>query len=103
MEMLFGLLMGSAYVGAPGPITIETLRQGMCGGVRASLAVQGGSVLGRVLYGSIAVFGVGGLLQREEWQQILSIGGMALLVYLGIRTIRNAGYWNRFRGPCPLK
>ncbi|MFW6068569.1 MAG: LysE family translocator [Chloroflexota bacterium] len=91
MEILIGLLIGSAYVAAPGPIIVETLRQGMCGGLRASLAVQGGSVLGRLLYGGIAVLGVDGLLQREAWQPILSFGGMVLLIYLGLSTIRDAG------------
>lgn len=88
MEFLAGLLIGTAYVAAPGPIIVETLRQGMRGGLRASVAVQGGSALGPLLYGGMALLGAGALLQRDVWQPILGFGGMLLLLYLGFSTIR---------------
>lgn len=88
MEILTGLLVGTAYAAAPGPIIVETLRQGMRGGMRASLAVQGGSILGPLLYGGIALHGAGAFLQQDVWQPVLGFGGMLLLLYLGLTTIR---------------
>lgn len=92
MEILTGLLMGTAYAAAPGPIIVETVRQGLRGGLRAALAVQGGSALGPLLYGGIALLGAGALLRQEDWQPIMGFGGMALLIYLGLSIIhdRNA-------------
>ncbi|MFW6096991.1 MAG: LysE family transporter, partial [Chloroflexota bacterium] len=90
LDILTGLLMGMAYVAAPGPIIVETLRQGMRGGLRASLAVQGGSALGPLLYGGLALLGAGALLQQATWRPLLALGGMFILVYLGISTIRDS-------------
>ena len=88
MEILSALIMGTVYVVAPGPIGIETLRQGTRGGFVAALAVQGGSALGRFLYAALALLGAEVFLRHAAWQPLAGVGGMALLVYLGITTIR---------------
>ncbi len=41
-----GQLINSHSLAAPGPITVETLRQGMKGGLSDSLIVQIGSAIG---------------------------------------------------------
>jgi hypothetical protein len=42
MDVTSGLILGIVYVAAPGPINVETIRQGVKGGFIASLAVQTG-------------------------------------------------------------
>lgn len=68
MDVTSGLILGIAYVAAPGPINVETLRQGVKGGLVASLAVQTGSSIGLILYALLALFGAGILLQGATWQ-----------------------------------
>jgi chemosensory pili system protein ChpE len=89
MEFLSGLMLGTAYVAAPGPIGVETLRYGLRGGFRAAIAVQAGSALGLLFYAALALAGVGTLFQRALWQSLFNLGGMALLVTLGLATIRD--------------
>jgi chemosensory pili system protein ChpE len=88
MDIASGLILGMVYVGAPGPIGMETLRQGVKGGLRASLAVQAGSSIGLVLYALLALLGAGLLVQGTVWQVGIGVCGTAVLFYLGLTTIR---------------
>lgn len=90
MDVTSGLILAFAYVATPGPITVETLRQGMKGGFHDSLAVQSGSLIGVIVYALLAFFGAGLLLQDPRWHLALGVSGMVLLLYLGITTIRTA-------------
>lgn len=67
MGIASGLILGMVYVAAPGPIGLETLRQGVKGGVRASLAVQAGSLTGLVLYALLAWLATGQQMQSAGW------------------------------------
>jgi threonine/homoserine/homoserine lactone efflux protein len=89
MDIATGLILGVVYVAAPGPINVETLRQGMKGGFIASLAVQTGSSIGLMAYATLALLGAGLLLQRTTWQLAAGACGMIVLFYLGITTIRD--------------
>jgi threonine/homoserine/homoserine lactone efflux protein len=84
-----GLLLGIIYTAAPGPISIETLRQGIKGGFIPSLAVQTGAALGLILYALLALVGPGALLTETKWQLAAGLSGTAVLCYLGITTIRD--------------
>ena len=88
MQVVLGLLMGLVYAAAPGPVNVETLRQGMKGGFLDSLAVQTGSSIGRIIYALLALFGVGLLLQETTLQIASGVFGMTVLFYLGINAIR---------------
>jgi threonine/homoserine/homoserine lactone efflux protein len=89
MDLTAGLLMGILYAAAPGPITIETLRQGVRRGFIPALAVQTGSSLGLIGYALLAVTGAGLLLQASALPPFLGLAGMALLFYLGLTSIRD--------------
>lgn len=90
MEYLSSLLIGILYAAAPGPIFVETVRQGIKDGLPGSLAVQGGSCLGLIIYAFLAFSGAGLLLQARPWQLVAGLAGMAALIYLGLNTILNA-------------
>ena len=49
MYILSGIITVIAYIAAPGPITVETLRQGMKGGLSDSLDVQISSAIGLIV------------------------------------------------------
>jgi chemosensory pili system protein ChpE len=89
MDLASALILGIVYVAAPGPIGVETLRQGMKGGFAASLAVQAGSIIGLIFYALLAFFGAGLLLQGTTWQLAAGTASIAVLIYLGITTIRD--------------
>jgi threonine/homoserine/homoserine lactone efflux protein len=89
MDVTSGLILGIVYVAAPGPINVETIRQGVKNGFIASLAVQTGSSLGLIVYALLALFGAGMLLPGPTWQLVVAVCGMAVLFYLGITTIRD--------------
>lgn len=89
MDITSGLILAFAYVAAPGPITIETLRQGIKGGFLHSLAVQSGSAIGLMAYAGLALLGARLAPQDATWQLAAGVPGMTLLFYLGITTIRS--------------
>jgi threonine/homoserine/homoserine lactone efflux protein len=89
MQILAGFVIGIVYVAAPGPVTVETLRHGIKGGLIDALAVQTGASIGVIAYALLALFGAGLLLQEATWQLVTGALGMTVLIYLGIRMIRD--------------
>ena len=77
-------VLGLAYMLAPGPVLVETVRRSIRGGVRAAAAVQAGALAADVLYAVLFLCG-GGQMLLFPWLKFgLSILGAALLVYLGV-------------------
>ena len=91
MEWISGLLLGAAYVLPPGPVTIETVRRGMRGGTPAAVAVQLGAVGGDLCYAALMAGGLSALLGHAALQRWLGLIGAALLVALGLATLRDRG------------
>ncbi|NTU84812.1 MAG: LysE family transporter [Chloroflexales bacterium] len=90
LDVLVGIMLGVAYVAAPGPVNIETLRRGLRGGVWAALALQVGSLAGHLLWAILALAGVGALLTHSVAQLWLGVVGTGLLIYLGWSTLRSS-------------
>lgn len=91
MEWISGLLLGAAYVLPPGPVTIETVRRGMRDGTPAAVAVQLGAVGGDLCYAALMVGGLRALLGHAALQHWLGLAGAALLMALGLATLRDRG------------
>ncbi len=89
MSLIIAILLGLAYVLPPGPVTVETARRSILGGIRSALAVQLGAVVGDMIYAALVVAGIGSLLLQTDIQRGLGLVGAALLVYLGITAIRD--------------
>jgi threonine/homoserine/homoserine lactone efflux protein len=87
MDLAYGIIIGIVYVATPGPISVETLKQGMKGGFIDALAVQAGSSIGLIVYALLALLGAGLLFQAEIWRLLTSVSGITVLFYLGITTI----------------
>lgn len=96
MEWISGLLLGAVYVLPPGPVTIETVQRGMRGGTPAAVAVQLGAVGGDLCYAALMVSGLSSLLGHSALQHWLGLLGAALLVALGLASLRD-------RGVCDLR
>jgi threonine/homoserine/homoserine lactone efflux protein len=80
MDVVLGVMLGLAYVVAPGPINIETVRRGLVGGWKHGFAVQIGAVCGDVAYAILAWAGLGLALMHSGAHTPLQIGSAAVLV-----------------------
>lgn len=83
-----GLLLGLAYVLPPGPVTTETARRSVAGGVPAALAVQMGAVGGDLCYALLMLGGLSQLLSEPAVHWTAGLLGAALLLVLGISALR---------------
>lgn len=85
------MLLGMVYVLPPGPVTTETVRRSLYGGVPAALSVQIGAVGGDLLYALLLLAGVGSMLNDVFIRSGVGFVGVVLLLYLGAATLRSSG------------
>jgi len=76
----------------PGPVTMETVRRGLGGGFRPALFVQLGSVIGDLTWCALALLSLAPLVQLAWVRGLLSVAGVAVLVYLGLAGLRDAAW-----------
>jgi chemosensory pili system protein ChpE len=85
-----GAIMAISFCAPPGPVTMETLRRGLRGGFGTALQVQLGSIVGDVTWCALALVGLAPLVQVPWVRALLSVAGVAVLVYLGTAGLREA-------------
>ncbi len=90
LTALTGALMAISFSAPPGPVTLETIRRGLRGGFGPALQVQLGSIIGDVTWCALALLGLAPLVQVAWVRALLSVAGVAVLVYLGAAGIREA-------------
>ena len=86
-----GMLLGIAYVLPPGPVTTETVRRSLHGGMSAALAVQLGAIGGDLIYAILVMAGVGTILTHTAVRSGIDVLGAALLLYLGVSALQGWG------------
>ncbi|HEY5721581.1 MAG TPA: LysE family translocator [Allosphingosinicella sp.] len=75
----------------PGPAVLLTGSQAIARGFGAGFAVVLGTQLGNLVYFIVSAAGLGAILMASETAfMIVKYAGAAYLIFLGIRTIRNA-------------
>jgi homoserine/homoserine lactone efflux protein len=92
------LELGLAYVilcflfaVTPGPAVLLTGSQAIARGFGAGFAVVLGTQLGNLIYFIVSAAGLGAILMASETAfMIVKYAGAAYLIFLGVRTIRNA-------------
>ncbi|MCC7359549.1 MAG: LysE family transporter [Anaerolineales bacterium] len=85
-----GIFMAISLSAPPGPVTMETVRRGLRGGFRPALYVQLGSVIGDLTWCGLALAGLAPLVQVAWVRALLSVAGVAVLLYLGAAGLRDA-------------
>jgi homoserine/homoserine lactone efflux protein len=76
---------------SPGPAVILTVSQSAARGFRAGLGVIAGIEAGNAIYVLLSALGLGAVLATSELAfSVIKYAGALYLVYLGIRTIRDA-------------
>jgi threonine/homoserine/homoserine lactone efflux protein len=79
-----GILLGLGAAVPIGPVNVEILRRTLRGGFFAGFALGCGAVTVDVTYAILSSLGFGLLLNRPIFYWPLTIGGVALLTYLGV-------------------
>lgn len=75
----------------PGPAVLLTMSQAMARGFKAGMAVTGGVQVGNMIYFALSAIGLGAVLVTSETAfLVIKYAGAAYLVFLGLRTIKNA-------------
>lgn len=83
--------MSFLFAVTPGPAVLLTAGQAIARGFSAGFAVVLGTQLGNLVYFVISAAGLGAILVTSETAfMIVKYAGAAYLIYLGIRTIREA-------------
>lgn len=77
--------LGIAFCAPPGIVTAETVRRGIARGFFPALWVQVGSILGDLVWASIAMAGAALMFQNRLSELILSIIGAVLLLFLAYK------------------
>ena len=90
LTALTGAIMAISFSAPPGPVTLETVRRGLRGGFGPALQVQLGSIIGDVTWCALALLGLAPLVQVAWVRALLSVAGVAVLVYLGAAGLREA-------------
>ncbi len=86
------VLVAALLIGTPGPDTALTVRNAIRGGVRSAFATAWGVGAGSAVWAFGSVLGIGALLAASETAfTVFKVVGAAYLVYLGIRSLREAG------------
>src|SRR5690349_14308430 len=85
------LAMCFLFAVTPGPAVILTASQAMVRGFAAGFGVVLGTQAGNLIYFVISAAGLGAILVTSETAfMAVKYAGAAYLVFLGLRTIRNA-------------
>lgn len=75
----------------PGPVWVALVARGVSGGFHATWPLALGVVVGDIVWPLLAIFGVSLLVEvYADFLTLLRYGGAVMLVWMGVRTIRNA-------------
>ena len=75
----------------PGPVWVALVARGVSGGFHAAWPLALGVVVGDIIWPLLAIFGVSLLVEvYADFLDLLRYGGAVILVWMGVRTIRNA-------------
>ncbi|PUE55662.1 LysE family translocator [Limnohabitans parvus] len=84
-------LLGLIFNAAPGPVFVETIKQGAKGGFHAALQTQLGSLVGDASWAILGLTGIGLLIQIAVVRIPLGLAGAGYLLYLA---------WDSWRTAC---
>src|ERR1700722_12059544 len=90
MPLFKGVALGIGAAVPIGPVNVEIARRVLRGGFRRGFALGCGAVTVDVTYAVVSSLGLGRLLDRHGIAIPLGFFGSALLVFLGVLSLRSA-------------
>lgn len=83
--------LGLAFFAAPGPINIETVRQGVNGGAWPAFSLQLGAIVAELLIGVAVFVGIVPFMEQPAVQLMLALCSAAVLLWIAWRALRDTG------------
>jgi L-lysine exporter family protein LysE/ArgO len=93
-----GVIVGLGAAMPIGPVNVEIARRALRGGFFAGFALGCGAVTVDVFYAIVTSFGLEHLISRPIFYWLITVGGLVLLAYLSIMSLRAAVKAARGRG-----
>ena len=88
--LLYAGALGILFL-TPGPVWVALLARAVSGGFHAAWPLAMGVVVGDIIWPLLAIFGVSLMVEvYADFLTVLRYGGAGILVWIGVRTIRNA-------------
>lgn len=88
--LLYAGALGILFL-TPGPVWVALLARAVSGGFHAAWPLAMGVVVGDIIWPLLAIFGVSLIVEvYADFLTVLRYGGAVILVWMGVRTIRNA-------------
>ena len=90
MIVLTGIALGVAYCAVPGAVNTECIRRGLSGGFRPAFLIQGGALLGDMVWATLGLTGAAIILGFEPLVILLGLVGAGFLFSLARNAFRSA-------------
>lgn len=90
MILLTGIALGVAYCAVPGAVNTECIRRGLSGGFRPAILIQGGALLGDMVWAILGLTGAAFILQFDALVILLGLVGAGFLFSLARNSFRSA-------------
>lgn len=88
--LLAGLLLGAFVAAQVGPVSLLCIRTATRSGFRPAFAIGAGAAAIDGLYAALGVLGAAALVQVDAVGLVLGALGTAVLLWMGVRTLRDA-------------
>jgi chemosensory pili system protein ChpE len=95
MIVLTGIALGFAYCAVPGAVNTECIRRGLSGGFRPAVLIQGGALLGDMVWATLGLTGAAFILRVNALVILLGLVGAGFLFSLARNSFRSS------RAPVP--
>lgn len=82
------LLLGVTLAAPIGPVSVEMIKRGLTAGFWAAFNIRLGGAVGNVLCLIVAFVGMSAIHSHTSVMHVLGLLGSALLLYMGVNTIR---------------
>jgi threonine/homoserine/homoserine lactone efflux protein len=89
-SLVAGLLLGAFVAAQVGPVSLLCVRTATRGGFGPAWAIGAGAATVDAGYAALGVLGAAALVQIEPVRLALGLAGTAVLVWMGLRTLRDA-------------
>ena len=101
--VIFGLILGFLSSMPVGAVQLEVIKRTINGQKKPAIATAYGSVTSDLIYGLLALFGLGDLLLNKDFQLLIYSLGIVVLSYLLYRSIKDRSYMINENKPVKYK
>jgi len=90
--IIFGVILGFLSSMPVGAVQLEVLKKAIGGHKKPAIATALGSVTSDLIYGLLALFGLGDFLLHKDFQLLIYTLGIVVLSYLLFRSFKDRSY-----------